>query len=99
MRCVCKRAQNGSVTVITAKDVRTLAKNARTWNEVKKSDKEYALVWRATCSRVATLHSIERRFLSDEKPDHISWWIGGALAAIEALGYQMEDEELGIEQV
>jgi hypothetical protein len=46
VRCVCKRAQNGSVTVIAAKDVRALLKSARIMNESEKSGRQYVLVWR-----------------------------------------------------
>ena len=87
--------------MITAKDVRALAKNARICNEFENAGRQYVLVWRATVRKPmpAQAEHVERRFLPDEKPDHISWWIGGALDAMATLGYHKESEELSIEQV
>ena len=87
--------------MIAIKDVRVLAKNARIMNESEKSGREYALVWRAVlrAPMPAQAKQIKRRFLPNEKPEHISWWIEGALDAIETLGYHKEYDQLEIEQV
>lgn len=86
--------------MITAKDVRLLARNVHTWNQVA-TDKQYALVWRAVVhTRFPTNRErVERRFLPDTKPEHVSWFIGGARFMIEQMGGEPEDEELAIEQV
>ncbi len=83
--------------MITAKDVRTLERSARLVNSVTPG---HALVWRAVVERVEGLpKNVERWFLPDENPTHISWWISGARDACESLGYKLQDEELSIERV
>lgn len=83
--------------MITAKDVRTLVRNAGHMNSVTPG---HALVWRAVVERVDGLPtSVERRFLPDTPASSISWFIGGVHHAHESLGYKLSDEELSIERV
>jgi hypothetical protein len=84
--------------VITAKDVRALVRSAHVINEIGK-DGQYALVWRACIRQGVNTDCIERWFLPDTKPDHISWWIGGAHFAYEDVGCEFYNEELALERV